>query len=89
MITFDAFEQVDAEPLELIGTDTGRYGRAGLVEIGIDLGFAELPHRHPGNANGFEQNPAIAGNGNGGMKLMAVAAEGSQLICGLSATGGL
>ena len=88
MITFDTFEQVDAEPLELIGADAGRHGRAGFVEIGIDLRFAQLPHRHAGNGNGLEQDLAIARNGNSRMKLMTVAGKGSQLICGLGATGG-
>ena len=76
MIAFDALEQVDAEPLELIGADAGRDGRAGFIEIGLDLRLAQSPHRHARNGNGFEQDLAVARNGNGGVKLMAVAGQG-------------
>lgn len=85
MITFDALEQVNTKPFELIGADTGRHSRAGLIEIGIDVGFAELPHRHAGDGDRFEQRFAIAGCRNGGVKLVDMASKGSQLICRLRA----
>ena len=59
MITFDAFEQMDAESLELIGADAGRHGRAGFIQIGVISAAAKRPHGHAGDGHRLEQDIAV------------------------------
>jgi len=76
MITFDAFEQVHAEPLELVGADAGGDGRPGFVQVMLNFGLGQRPHGHPRDGYGFEQNFAVTRDRNGRMQFVRITGEG-------------
>jgi hypothetical protein len=43
--------ETDDQPFKLVGADAGRYRLPRLVQIGFDLAFAQVPHRHSGNTD--------------------------------------
>ncbi len=79
MIRLDAFEQVHAKTLELIGANAGHYGGTGGLDVGIEKPVAECTHGHARNLHRFVQHLAGAYKRNGRMQLMRLAGKRLQL----------
>src|SRR4051812_4636234 len=65
VVAGDALEQMHAQPLQLIGADTGRDRPSGRIEIRRYLAVAERPHGHGGDSDIGEHYLAVAGYCNG------------------------
>src|SRR5581483_4147790 len=89
MITLDRLEQMDPPPLELIAADAGGDRATCLVQICFDFAIAQPAHVHARNRNMLEKCLAVARDGNGGIKFVAMAGKRAQLLKSLQPAGRL
>src|SRR5579863_3376628 len=89
MIPLDRLEQMDTQPLELIGADAGGRCAACLAKICLGFGFAQSAHGHARNRDMLEKDLSIARGGNRGIEFVAVTGKRAQLLESLQPVGRL
>ena len=79
MVALDAFEQLDARLLHLIGAYTGRYRGADEIEIPFEEIGAEGAHCEARHAAMLEQGRSVPHEGDRRVQLMRASAQGSEV----------
>src|SRR5262249_60517143 len=75
MLAFDALEQLDADPLQLVAANARRDRSPHGIEIGFEKAVGEDAHGEPRYFAVLEHDRALSHQRNRGMKLMRSAAQ--------------
>ena len=78
MRAFDRLEQMDADPLDLIGADAREQGGPAGRAIARNRRVVERAHRQPRAVGGLEEDSAVARNADGRDQRMGPAGEPAQ-----------
>src|SRR5215813_2560393 len=79
MLAFDALEQLDADPLQLVAANARRDRRPRGIEIGFEKAVGKGAHAEPRHLAVLEHDRALSHQRNRGMKLMRSAAQRLEL----------
>src|SRR5215831_3812187 len=89
MLAFDALEQLDADPLQLVAANARRDRRPRGIEVGFEKAIGKGAHGEPRHLAVLEHDRAFSHQRNRGMKLMRSAAQRLELRARASAVAGL
>src|SRR5258705_1142433 len=89
MVAFDALEQLDAGPFQLVAADARRDRSSHNIEVGLEETVGECAHGEPRDLAVLEQNLVLSRQRNRGMKLMGPTAQGFELLARARSVGRL